>query len=190
MEHKGLKYDFTRPGGACWKCSCGFGTPNRKKLHKHLEEHNQTQEKVKMKSLFAKHKELTKRGGGRKHFEEPITVIGIVGSRRRDSSKDYKAVENALFAELKGIEKALIVSGGCPKGGDRFAEMAASKHGISIRIYYPKWHRYGRIAGFMRNTLIAEDCDVLIACVHKDRKGGTEDTIKKAEKLGKRVVLI
>jgi len=35
------------------------------------------------------------------------------------------------------------------------------------------------------NTYIARDSDILIACVSKDRKGGTEDTIKKYLKLGK-----
>ena len=34
-------------------------------------------------------------------------------------------------------------------------------------------------ANYERNTLIARDSDVLIAVVAPDRKGGTEDTIKK-----------
>jgi len=42
----------------------------------------------------------------------------------------------------------------------------------------------------VRNTLIAKDCTVLIACVAEDRTGGTEDTIKKADDLGKGVILV
>ena len=40
-------------------------------------------------------------------------------------------------------------------------------------------------ANFDRNTLIAKDSDVLIACVNLQKDGGTEDTIKKYLKLGK-----
>ena len=72
-----------------------------------------------------------------------------------------------------------IVSGGCPKGGDRFAQILAKKYGIPILIVYPDWDKYGKGAAFKRNTPVADMSDILIACVAKDRKGGTEDTIKK-----------
>jgi hypothetical protein len=72
-----------------------------------------------------------------------------------------------------------IVSGGCPKGGDRFAESIAKKYGIAILIFYPNWGKYKKGAGFVRNVDIANNSDVLIACVAKDRTGGTEHTIKK-----------
>jgi hypothetical protein len=51
--------------------------------------------------------------------------IGIVGSRRRDTEQDYKIVLNK-FEELYR-EGDIIISGGCPKGGDRFAEKIAEK---------------------------------------------------------------
>ena len=124
--------------------------------------------------------------------------IGIVGSRRRDSHEDYSAVVN-VFADLVeelGIpfEEAgkyiIIVSGGCPKGGDRFAEIIADTIGAKKEIYYPdksqlpanpqRWD-FARI-NYARNTLVANGCDILIACVSEDRKGGTEDTIKKFTK--------
>ena len=52
----------------------------------------------------------------------------------------------------------------------------------AILIYYAAWDRLGKSAGFTRNTDIARDADVLIACVAKDRTGGTEDTIRKWRK--------
>jgi hypothetical protein len=114
--------------------------------------------------------------------------IGIVGSRRRDGTPDYMSVMNA-FDDI--YEKGdTIVSGGCPQGGDRFAEELAKDRGLSILIHYPDWASNGRAAGFARNGKIAEDCDILIACVAEDRKGGTEDTIKKAEKLARKVILV
>jgi hypothetical protein len=103
--------------------------------------------------------------------------IGIVGSRRRDSCEDYKKVWDK-FIEIYKLGD-IIVSGGCPKGGDRFAELIAKKAQVPIMIYYAQWDRFGKGAGFMRNSDIAKDSDTLIACVAEDRTGGTEDTIRK-----------
>lgn len=117
-----------------------------------------------------------------------MKTIGIVGSRRRDSIADYKLCEKA-FLEI--YEKGdTIVSGGCPKGGDRFAEMIADLHDIPIKIHKAEWDKFGKAAGFKRNTYIAEDADIIIAVVAADRTGGTEDTLKKADKMGKEIRLI
>jgi len=51
----------------------------------------------------------------------------------------------------------------------------------------PRW-AYAEI-NYARNTTIAEDSDIIVAVVSFDRTGGTEDTIKKAIKLGKRIFL-
>jgi hypothetical protein len=40
---------------------------------------------------------------------------------------------------------------------------------------------------YARNQLVAKDCDRVVAFVASDRKGGTEDTIKRALKAGKPV---
>jgi len=109
--------------------------------------------------------------------------IGIVGSRRRYSREDYILIKDKF---LKYYEDGdIIVSGGCKTGADRFAETIARDLGITIIIHHADWKNNGKTAGFIRNTKIAEDSDILLACVSEDRKGGTEDTIKKYEKLGK-----
>jgi len=107
-----------------------------------------------------------------------MKVIGIIGTRRRDSHEDFLATE-AKFLEVyqDGDE---IVSGGCPHGGDRFAEGLARKYQVPIKIYYAEWNKLGKRAGYARNGRIADDADVIIACVATDRLGGTEDTLKKA----------
>lgn len=102
-------------------------------------------------------------------------TIGIIGSRTRDSGVDQKAVREKFFEIYK--EGDSIVSGGCGKGGDRFAENIAKNNGIPILIFYPKWNTLGKSAGFVRNSDVAINSDVLIACVSKDRTGGTEHTI-------------
>ena len=104
-------------------------------------------------------------------------IIGIVGTRRRDSDKDFKLVRE-LFLELY-IEGDIICSGLCPKGGDRFA-VKLSKEFNTPTLWFPaNWNRFDKSAGFVRNDDIAQMSAVLIVCIAGDRTGGTEDTIKK-----------
>jgi hypothetical protein len=119
-----------------------------------------------------------------------VKVIGIVGSRRRNSVADRDATTRAFCKIVEPDDE--IVSGGCPQGGDSFAEWIAKRYQHTIKIYYAKWDKLGRSAGFARNGDIARDADVLIACVAPDRTGGTEDTIKKWQKLhpGKEPILV
>jgi hypothetical protein len=122
-----------------------------------------------------------------------VKVIGIIGTRRRVSTEDYKLVLKAVRKVVRDdiqFDDYEIVSGGCPEGGDQFAEIIAKKYQITIKIHYAKWNKYGKSAGFRRNIFIAKDADILIACVSEDRKGGTEDTISKYKALGKTELII
>ena len=107
--------------------------------------------------------------------------IGVIGSRRRIELADFFSVRDAVLSIHK--EGDWLVSGGCPKGGDEFAERMALAGGMAILIFFPNWEKYKKAAGFVRNGSIAENSDILIACVANDRKGGTEDTIKKFLKM-------
>ena len=126
--------------------------------------------------------------------------IGVVGSRRRDSQNDYLSLlgEISYHIRIYGIENITLVSGGCKKGADRFAELIHHrlKFPTPMIIHYPdicnetylamktKNNRAAyAIIAYARNTLIARDSDELIALVASDRKGGTEDTIKKFIKM-------
>lgn len=120
-------------------------------------------------------------------------IIGIIGSRTRDTSYDYKLVYNEFSKHYKDGD--IICSGGCPKGGDRFAEIIMNNLNLSESkrlIHYPKKPPKGSPyfkfvkANFDRNLLIAKDSDVLIACSNLKKDGGTEHTVKEYLKLGKK----
>lgn len=115
-------------------------------------------------------------------------VIGIVGSRRRTMPRDREALYKAFDEVYEEGDR--IVSGGCPRGADKWAETLAAERGLTITIHNAKWDRYNMEAGFVRNTKIAEDIDILLAVVAEDRRGGTEDTVRKAKGLGKKVILV
>lgn len=104
-------------------------------------------------------------------------TIGIIGTRSRDKKSDFKEVEKEFLKIYKNGD--MICSGLCPKGGDRFAVVLQEKYNTDKKWFPAEWEKFGRRAGFMRNADIAKCSDVLIACVNKDRTGGTEDTIEK-----------
>jgi len=116
-----------------------------------------------------------------------MKIIGIIGTRKRDSFEALKKVKEKFLEIYK--EGDSICSGGCAKGGDRFAEVIAKENGIPIVIFYPDYKKFGRGAPFVRNSIVAERSHVIIACIVKPedgldnvlkrKTGGTEDTIRK-----------
>jgi hypothetical protein len=126
--------------------------------------------------------------------------IAVVGTRSRNTSAAYELVEKAFFEVYE--EGDIIVSGGCSKGGDRFAEVIAKQYGIPILIIYPDYRRYKRGAPTVRNGPVAQASDIVIACVRKAeegidevlkrKKGGTEDMLKKfvENKPKERIILV
>lgn len=131
-------------------------------------------------------------------------IIGIIGTRSRNGFKDFDTFRKSFDSVYETGDT--LVSGGCPQGGDRFADLIAADlkipihyvpeastdlHIGSLNIHRALWDKHGRGAGFVRNTYIARDAEVLMAVVSTGRTGGTEDTIAKYLKMGKdRLILI
>ena len=118
--------------------------------------------------------------------------IGIVGSRDRGTHEDFAKINRALLVVMdKLIEiedshkpkygEVFLVSGGCRYGADWYASNLAEDLGIPMITYYAEWKALGKKAGPIRNTLIAKESDILIACP-SDNSKGTVDTIAKFKK--------
>lgn len=136
--------------------------------------------------------------------QKPIRV-GVVGSREYKNAKKVKMTLEMLV-EKYGKDNIIIVSGGCPTGGDRLGKNAALQLGLKYE-EYPPAHRehneycvkgpehynkgYDMRHYFMRNTEIAENSDVLIAyLVSSHPCNGTRDTVTKFKGLGKEQKLV
>jgi predicted Rossmann fold nucleotide-binding protein DprA/Smf involved in DNA uptake len=109
--------------------------------------------------------------------------IGVIGSRKFPFPKPVKLFVMSL------PQGSVVISGGC-SGPDTWAEEAARNAGFEVKIFLPDLppngsprHKFTE-AFYARNRLIVENSDVLHAFVSPDHKGGTEYTIKYAQKIG------
>lgn len=102
--------------------------------------------------------------------------LAIIGSRTFD---DYDLMRSTV--DLTGVTE--IISGGA-RGADALAERLANDHGIKLTVFRADWKNLGFKAGHIRNSLIVEAADVIIA-YWDGVSTGTLDSIKKARKLGK-----
>ena len=76
----------------------------------------------------------------------------IAGSRE---FTDYDMAESAIKDILGTLDELHIVSGHC-RGADILGERFAAKHGLKLSIFPAKWGKYGKRAGYIRNSEMAE----------------------------------
>jgi hypothetical protein len=164
-------------GGKNW--AANFFLPGVKIKTNHFRTAKEAKEAV----LYA-FKFWVKRSGFVLPIKRRKRTIGIIGTRRRDSERDFQIVRNEFIKHYHPGDR--ICSGLCPLGGDRFAVILAEEFGTPTLWFAADWDTHGKIAGFIRNTNIARESKIIIACVADDRKGGTEDTIKKFIGMGKK----
>jgi len=107
--------------------------------------------------------------------------IAVVGSRKFN---DY----DFLKEKLNEYQIDVIVSGGA-MGADLLAERYARENQIETLIFPAEWDIHGRSAGPIRNKLIVENCDYLIA-FWNGKSRGTKFSIDYAAALGKKAVII
>jgi hypothetical protein len=101
----------------------------------------------------------------------------VAGSRK---IRDYDVVEKAIINS--GFNITEIVSG-CSGCVDECGEQYGARHGIPIRFFEPSWETHGRSAGMIRNGVMANYADALIA-VWDGNSPGTKNMIDTAVNKG------
>ena len=107
--------------------------------------------------------------------------VGIVGSR---NFNDY----DYLVQILSQIDATTIVSGGA-NGADALGERYARELNIPTIIHKPEWDLYGRAAGMIRNKLIIDDSELVVA-FWDDKSPGTKNSIDRATKDMKKLLIV
>ena len=116
-----------------------------------------------------------------------MTKLAIVGSRDYPEDK-YDRIKEIILSNIDMCNITEIISGGA-RGIDKMAEKLASESNIKLTVFEANWKEHGRKAGPIRNQLIVDNSDILIAFPVGDSIG-TRDTIKKAYKKDIRVLVI
>lgn len=111
--------------------------------------------------------------------------LAIVGSRKFN---DYNKMCDFVLSKFKLEDIEVVVSGGA-KGADSLAEKFANDNNIPISIKAADWKKYGKAAGPIRNKLIIEEADAVVAFPASDSKGTLHD-IKLAQQMGKRLEVL
>lgn len=110
-----------------------------------------------------------------------MTAVAIVGSR------DFKDLD-LVRRFVEGLDDGSIVVSGGARGVDAVAVRSALACGFTVQVFKADWERHGRAAGVIRNEQIVRVSD-RVAAFWDGKSKGTHDTIKKAQKAGKQVVV-
>ena len=117
-------------------------------------------------------------------MREEYRVI-IAGTRTFDDygmlcrSADYWLSE-------KRTKRRIVIVSGAAKGADALGERYARERGYKLQRYPANWEKYGRAAGPIRNEIMAQNADALIA-YWDGRSHGTWNMIELARNYGLKV---
>lgn len=102
--------------------------------------------------------------------------LAIVGSRDFDNYEYFKKMLEDFKFDIDEI-----ISGGA-YGVDKLAEKYAEENNIKMTVFLPDWKTYGRGAGIIRNKLIIECANHVVAFWNGVSRG-TLSSINIAKKL-------
>ena len=109
-----------------------------------------------------------------------IIMLKVIIAGGRDFA-DYDKLRDACDEQLINAEEDIeIVSGGA-KGVDTLGEQYAEEKGLEVKKFPADWKGYGRAAGIIRNSQMADYGDMLIAFWDGKSKG-TKNMIETARK--------
>jgi hypothetical protein len=110
----------------------------------------------------------------------------LAGSRNISTFIARGMFEKAIIDN--GLEVSEVVSG-MARGADLAGCDYAALEGIPIAEFPADWDRYGKSAGYIRNSAMAQYADALVA-VWDGKSRGTLNMINIMQKLDKKVIVV
>jgi hypothetical protein len=108
--------------------------------------------------------------------------VAIVGTR--GASLERQRIVELVVKELP--EGTIIITGDEAYGVDSYAVKAGTDAGFVVVKCYAPWNSRGKSAGPIRNNVVVEMCNYLIA-VWDGKSRGTKNAIDTAQRMGKEV---
>lgn len=102
---------------------------------------------------------------------------------------DYALLSKTMDEYLSGISDDISIVCGQARGADTLGERYAKEHGYDVHYFPAEWKRYGKAAGYIRNTEMAKNADALVA-FWDGASLGTEHMIATAEQVGLNVRVV
>lgn len=96
---------------------------------------------------------------------------------------DYKLLSETMDEYLSKVTNDIFIVCGQARGADTLGEQYAKEHGYQVNYFPANWNRFGKSAGYIRNTEMAKNADALVA-FWDGTSLGTKHMIATAEQLG------
>jgi hypothetical protein len=94
------------------------------------------------------------------------------------------AIHAALAATHAHHPDMVLVSGACKQGADAIAERWAALHAVPVERHPAEWRRYGKSAGFRRNTAMVQTHPDEVVAFIRDSSRGASHCARIAEAAG------
>lgn len=96
---------------------------------------------------------------------------------------DYALLSKTMDEYLSEVTDDIFIVCGQARGADTLGEQYGKEYGYAVNYFPAQWIRYGKSAGYIRNTEMAKNADALVA-FWDGHSLGTKHMIATAEQLG------
>ncbi|MEV7589708.1 SLOG family protein [Streptomyces sp. NPDC089922] len=99
----------------------------------------------------------------------------VTGSRDWEHPETIeRAIFHALYETKTAHSDAVLIHGACPTGADAHAARYATTMGMRVLPFPAQWDRWGRSAGFIRNSEMVDlDPDICLAFIRSGSRGAS-----------------
>lgn len=111
--------------------------------------------------------------------------IAIIGSREKYLAAPW-IVKQQVREYVEDLPRDTIIVSGGARGVDSYAEQAARGCGLPLTLFLADWATHGKAAGFIRNKLVVDEADRVVAFWDGESRG-TANALKQARVLGKQI---